>query len=301
MANISLKSLYEESYPINYKKIFDYIKNKVYTPNDKKYEFELHNNTIIFRIALKDTNYIGNQEENVENEWNSTNPQYSTINNSIKDEFPNAYIKFISCKSFETNSKKYFPKLKTKIGEYTIYPAYIEVKATIEAKPVTEDKIPGGKGDNITLKDIAEKHNLPLDYIKKQYLVGIKIEYEHVGKIDELAGEIAKDHLFENGHYYCILVKSGIVDEKEALDLFKKLGLDKEKLSEAATLNIEPNEALKKIIKGFILYLNGDKIEALKLLKAIKFTIKHDIEIEHDILNKILFAQLYQALKKIYK
>lgn len=76
-----------------------------------------------------------------------------------------------------------------------------------------EDFIKGGKGDN------TDYSSLDQDELE----VGIKVEMEHT-KDAELAREIAKDHLTENPKYYSELIKKGIVDEKDALDLAKKLG-----------------------------------------------------------------------------
>jgi hypothetical protein len=87
---------------------------------------------------------------------------------------------------------------------------------------LNEDLIPGGKGDKMSVKDIAKKHDLPVDFIQKQLDVGIIIEREHTGQRDDLASEVSRDHLTENGFYYIKLIKSGIVDEKEAIDLYNK-------------------------------------------------------------------------------
>ncbi len=76
-----------------------------------------------------------------------------------------------------------------------------------------EDFVKGGKGDK------TKYENLDADELN----VGIKVEMEHTDNI-EIAKEIAKDHLTENPKYYSDLIKSGIVDEKDAIDLAKKLG-----------------------------------------------------------------------------
>jgi len=65
----------------------------------------------------------------------------------------------------------------------------------------TSDAIHGGKSDGKTLEDIAKKHNISLEEIEKQYKLGLKIEREHTDN-EEQAGEIAKDHLWENDKYY---------------------------------------------------------------------------------------------------
>ena len=55
-----------------------------------------------------------------------------------------------------------------------------------------------------------------------ELLVGIAVEMEHTKDIYR-AASITIDHLSENNEYYSILLKSGIVDEKKALYLGKKL------------------------------------------------------------------------------
>lgn len=87
----------------------------------------------------------------------------------------------------------------------------------------SEDLIPGGKGDDKTPIQIAEKHNVPLDHINKQLEVGKLVEKEHVGNDIAKATEIAIDHLWENPNYYTILIQSGLADEKEAIEKFKEL------------------------------------------------------------------------------
>ena len=51
--------------------------------------------------------------------------------------------------------------------------------------------------------------------------VGIQVELEHTDNRDE-AKKIALDHMKENSNYYSKLYKSGLIDEKPALDLAKK-------------------------------------------------------------------------------
>ncbi len=72
----------------------------------------------------------------------------------------------------------------------------------------TDNNIPGGKADNLTLVDIAKKYagdyydyRNVLELVKKQLKKGIKIELEHTSDV-KLAAEIAKDHISEDLHYY---------------------------------------------------------------------------------------------------
>lgn len=69
-----------------------------------------------------------------------------------------------------------------------------------------EDKIPGGKADKLTAKDIADKHKVSVDVIEKQIAMGVKVEMEHVDS-EDLAREISLDHLEEMPDYYTRLAK----------------------------------------------------------------------------------------------
>jgi hypothetical protein len=57
---------------------------------------------------------------------------------------------------------------------------------------VQADRLPGGLGDD----------RPDSDFDSKQLAKGIEVELEHVGNDRELAKEIAKDHLVEDGKYY---------------------------------------------------------------------------------------------------
>lgn len=63
------------------------------------------------------------------------------------------------------------------------------------------EKIKGGLADNKTVEDIAKKHGVSIDLIRKQLEKGIKVEKEHTDSIEE-ATEIALDHLMEDAYYY---------------------------------------------------------------------------------------------------
>ncbi len=69
-----------------------------------------------------------------------------------------------------------------------------------------KDKIKGGKADNMSCDDIAKKHGVSIDTIKKQIDAGEAHEMEHTDN-RSLAREIARDHLFESPTYYTDLKK----------------------------------------------------------------------------------------------
>ena len=63
------------------------------------------------------------------------------------------------------------------------------------------EKLKGGKADNLSLIDIAKKHKVSIEVLKKQLKKGINIEKEHT-KNEKIAIEIAIDHLYEDPKYY---------------------------------------------------------------------------------------------------
>ena len=68
-----------------------------------------------------------------------------------------------------------------------------------EEKP--KELIKGGKSEGMTCQDIADKHGVPVGDIKNQVTKGAKIEHEHTVDND-VAKEIARDHLAEFPYYY---------------------------------------------------------------------------------------------------
>ncbi len=87
-------------------------------------------------------------------------------------------------------------------------------------KSVSEEKLKGGKSDEMTLRDIAKKHDKKsyyhidnmIDTLKKELNKGIKVEMEHTDN-KQKAKEIAMDHLYEDPNYYTKLKK---IETKEA-------------------------------------------------------------------------------------
>jgi len=69
----------------------------------------------------------------------------------------------------------------------------------------TKEFIPGGLSKGMTLAQIADKHKVDLDTIKKEFKKGVNVEMEHTTDI-RVAAEIARDHIFEDPKYYDKLV-----------------------------------------------------------------------------------------------
>jgi hypothetical protein len=79
----------------------------------------------------------------------------------------------------------------------------------------TEENLEGGLADKKTVEDIAKKHKLDVEVIKKHLNDGIKVEMEHTN-LKTKAKEIAMDHIFEDPNYYTKLKK---METKESKDL----------------------------------------------------------------------------------
>ena len=100
------------------------------------------------------------------------------------------------------------------------------------------------------------------DVDQQELEVGVAVEKEHTDN-HELAAEIAMDHLAEKENYYSELVKSGIVDESEALKLAKKFGwVTENKLTEDVYKTLTTKEWLSiPGIDKFIRSKGGKKLK----------------------------------------
>jgi hypothetical protein len=85
-----------------------------------------------------------------------------------------------------------------------------------------KNTIKGGKSDNMSLQNIADKFNVSVDKIQAQLNKGVKIESEHTDD-KEKAKEIAMDHITEFPDYYDRLEKMEKDAEKDLKESQKKL------------------------------------------------------------------------------
>lgn len=69
-----------------------------------------------------------------------------------------------------------------------------------------KEHIKGGKSEGMDCEAIAKKHGVSLESILAQEKMGIKVEHEHTPD-DDIAAEIARDHLAEFPTYYTGLAK----------------------------------------------------------------------------------------------
>jgi len=128
----------------------------------------------------------------------------------------------------------------------------------------TYNKIKGGKADKLTIEDLAKKHNVSVDVIKKEIEMGIKIEMEHTKDKDK-ATEIAMDHIEEFVDYYSNkragLKASEEKLKKSASESFSSIFNEvlAEEISKASSFNKMPQfEVNEEYIK-----MTDDAMEAL--------------------------------------
>lgn len=120
-------------------------------------------------------------------------PLFSTAKKEIEEKWSKKYKDSIDCKNPKGFSQK----------------AHCQSR-----KKIKENELKGGLSDDMTLYDIAKKHDKKGYYdiedfvssLKKQLQKGIKVELEHTND-EKVAKEIAMDHLFEDPNYYDKLKK----------------------------------------------------------------------------------------------
>lgn len=133
---------------------------------------------------------------------------------------------------------------------------------------MVEDSMAGGLADNVSINDIATKHNVSLELIQKELEAGIKIESEHTSD-NILAREIAMDHLQEDPNYYTKLSTIESTPEEE-FDITKEI-LANETPIVIATSEINPVEpTLQDLISGLEELLSKFKTNSEEEINLIK-------------------------------
>jgi hypothetical protein len=137
----------------------------------------------------------------------------------------------------------------------------------------TEENLEGGVSDGKTLEDIAKKHKVNIEVIKKELSSGMKVEMEHTDNKSK-AKEIAMDHLFEDPNYYTKLKK---METKESEDL-KLSKNDNEMVRGIVDIinQVKDIENKKQIAKNMIKQFKRENIEVDtdEFLKMCKLTGK---------------------------
>lgn len=78
---------------------------------------------------------------------------------------------------------------------------FLSLLAANRLRNLGEDAVKGGLADKMTDEDLAKKHGVSVKEIQAQIKKGEKVEMEHTND-KVLAGEIARDHVFEDPKYY---------------------------------------------------------------------------------------------------
>ena len=194
---------------------FIQVKN-VYQPIEILRDFDSTNTAIIVALGEKDSMRLGGQyfkpytnDRDMEGYMTrgyvySKTPSNSFGATDVRDMFRSK----LSVDQKEKQFQKFFGKYNKDVFQML-------------DKGLNEEKeyIPGGLSKGMTLAQIADKHNVDLDTIKKEFKKGVNTETEHTTDI-RIAAEIAKDHIFEDPKYYDKLVTiEGDIDyEPDSVD-----------------------------------------------------------------------------------
>jgi len=120
------------------------------------------------------------------------------------------------------------------------------------------DALEGGEAQGMTIEDIADKHNVPVEYIEIILTAAIEIEMEHTDDPD-VAERIVLDHLTETPLYY---------DEKLGLPNME------EELEE-----VEEGEVKKVVTR----VLNGKKVKKYQDEEKLEDTVEESEEAEEEL------------------
>ena len=113
--------------------------------------------------------------------------------------------------AYKTNPESVRPNVKSKEqwAMARVYSAVMGGKASKVDSNELKMNTGGHLSKGMTLKQIADKHNVTLSKLNNQVKLGLKAESEHTSSKKEQM-KIVKDHLYENPNYYTILDKVGL-------------------------------------------------------------------------------------------
>ena len=176
---------------------FIQVKN-VYQPIEILRDFDSTNTAIIVALGEKDSMRLGGQyfkpytnDRDLEGYMTRGYVYSKTPSNSFgATDVRNMFRSNLSADQKEKQFQKFFGKYNKDVFQML-------------DKGLNEEKeyIPGGLSKGMTLAQIADKHNVDLDTIKKEFKKGVNTETEHTTDI-RIAAEIARDHIFEDPKYY---------------------------------------------------------------------------------------------------
>ena len=194
---------------------FIQVKN-VYQPIEILRDFDTTNTAIIVALGEKDSMRLGGQyfkpytnDRDLEGYMTRGYVYSKTPSNSFgATDVRNMFRSKLSVDQKEKQFQKFFGKYNKDVFQML-------------DKGLNEEKeyIPGGLSKGMTLAQIADKHNVDLDTIKKEFKKGVNTETEHTTDI-RIAAEIAKDHIFEDPKYYdkLVTIEGDIEYEPDSVD-----------------------------------------------------------------------------------
>jgi hypothetical protein len=194
---------------------FIQVKN-VYQPVEILRDFDSTNTAIIVALGEKDSMRLGGQyfkpytnDRDLEGYMTRGYVYSKTPSNSFgATDVRNMFRSNLSADQKEKQFQKFFGKYNKDVFQML-------------DKGLNEEKefIPGGLSKGMTLAQIADKHKVDLDTIKKEFKKGVNTEMEHTTDI-RIASEIAKDHIFEDPKYYdkLVTIEGDIEYEPDSVD-----------------------------------------------------------------------------------
>jgi len=72
------------------------------------------------------------------------------------------------------------------------------------------EKVMEGLSKDMSLEDIAKKHNVDIKDLEKELEMGIEVEKEHFKDNVKMQRKTAMDHLVENPKYYSKMKECGL-------------------------------------------------------------------------------------------
>ena len=193
---------------------FIQVKN-VYQPIEILRDFDSTNTAIIVALGEKDSMRLGGQyfkpytnDKDMEGYMTRGYVYSKTPSNSFgATDVRNMFRSNLSVDQKEKQFQKFFGKYNKDVFQML-------------DKGLNEEKeyIPGGLSKGMTLAQIADKHKVELDTIKKEFKKGVNVEMEHTTDM-RVAAEIARDHIFEDPKYYdkLMTIESDIDYEPDAV------------------------------------------------------------------------------------
>ena len=163
-------------------------------------------------------------------------------------------------------------------------------------KFIEEEVIPGGLSGDMSIEDIAKKHDVDLEELKDEYEKGVKVEMEHTDD-EEVAKEISRDHLFEDPKYYTKLAE--IENESVVTEAFIGPFVFNDKMSDEELLGMY-NGALDgyaNYAKGFQHSKSDYKRAYQEIEKILK---KRGVSVDESVVTEGKFDGIADLVKSLH-